>query len=89
VLSKSLLTIIYFQICISPGIPKVKSLNKIGFFKLFSRVRRDVLEGTWDEMVDDLDDNIELEKRATGNETDSRFKRQAEIPDIPDQDNTK
>jgi hypothetical protein len=59
------------------------------FLKLSSRVRRDVLEGTWDEMIDDLDDNIELEKRAAGNETDSRSRRQAEIPDIPDQDNTK
>ena len=44
-------------------------------------MRRDVLEGTWDEMVDDLDENINLEKRAAGNETDSRLRRQAELPD--------
>ena len=79
----------YFQICISPSIPKVKPLNEISFLTYFSRVRRDVLEGTWDEMLDDMDANIELEKRAAGNETDSRYKRQAEIPDIPNQDNTK
>ena len=78
----------YLQIYISPSIPKVKPLNKISFLKYFSRVRRDVLEGTWDEMLDDMADNIELEKRA-GNETDSRYRRQAELPDIPNQDNTK
>ena len=52
-------------------------------------MRRDVEEATRDKMVDDLDENINLEKRAAGNATDSRLRRQAEIPDIPDQDNTK
>jgi len=50
----------------------------------FERVRRDVLEGTWEEMVDNLE-----EKNTAGNETDSRFRRQAEIPKIPDQDTSK
>ena len=50
-----------------------------------------MLEGTWEEMVDNLEDNGHgiLEKNTAGNETDSRFRRQAEIPKIPDQDTSK
>ena len=56
---------------------------------LFPRVRRDVQEGTWEELVDDLGDDRDLEKNGAGNATDSRVKRQVEIPVIPEQDNTK
>jgi len=55
----------------------------------FERVRRDVLEGTWEELIDNMDDELTIEKKAGGNETDSRIRRQAEIPNIPDQDNSK
>ena len=48
-----------------------------------------MLEGTWEEMIDNLEDDIIIEKKAGGNETDSRIRRQAEIPNIPDQDNSK
>jgi hypothetical protein len=40
-------------------------------------------------MIDDMDDNTDLEKRSAVNEADSRSRRQAEIPDISDEDNTK
>ena len=49
---------------------------------LFPRVRRNIMEGIQEEMVDTL------EKNAAGNETDSRFKRQVENQDIQEQDNT-
>ena len=48
-----------------------------------------MLEGTWEEMVDNLEDDGIVEKNTAGNETDSRFRRQAEIPKIPDQDTSK
>jgi hypothetical protein len=52
-----------------------------------------VLEGTFEELIDNFADeeaDTILEKRAAGNETVlERFKRQAEIPDTPEQDNTK
>ena len=39
-------------------------------------------------MVENLDDEDTLEKNA-GNKTDSRMRRQAEIPEIPEEDKTK
>ena len=57
--------------------------------ELFPRVRRDVMEGTWEEMVDNLKDNMEVEKHGASNGTFARVKRQIEIPAIPEQDNTK
>eukprot|EP00092_Neocalanus_flemingeri_P029568 GFUD01032114.1.p1 GENE.GFUD01032114.1~~GFUD01032114.1.p1 ORF type:complete len:268 (+),score=50.94 GFUD01032114.1:264-1067(+) len=55
---------------------------------IFQRFKREVLEGTFEELVNNLADD--KEKRPAGNETAStRSKRQAQIPDIPDQDNTK
>eukprot|EP00092_Neocalanus_flemingeri_P067991 GFUD01083032.1.p1 GENE.GFUD01083032.1~~GFUD01083032.1.p1 ORF type:complete len:272 (+),score=54.00 GFUD01083032.1:251-1066(+) len=60
---------------------------------IFQRFKRGVLEGTFEELVDNLaddEDNSFKDKRAASNETAStRSKRQAQIPDIPDQDNTK
>ena len=49
-------------------------------------------EGTFEELIDDIGDEGDgvIEKRAAGNGTASeRAKRQAEIPDDPEQDNTK
>ena len=43
------------------------------------------MEGTWEEMVAD----VEIENNEKGNLTDTRFKRQAEIPDTPPLDNSK
>jgi len=63
--------------------------------KTFQRPRRNVLEGTWNEMIDSLnnnDEDREIETKAGGNDTDStRFKRQADFPGAPEQnqDNTK
>ena len=47
------------------------------------RFRRDVLEGTLEEMVD-----MEAVSRANTTEAE-RVRRQAEFPGNPDQDNTK
>jgi len=52
----------------------------------FQRVRRDVLEGTWEEVVEDS----HTEERKPGNETSyERSKRQAEFPGNPEEDITK
>ena len=56
---------------------------------LFPRVKRDIMEGTWEEMIDNLNDDMVLENNGADNVTYSRVKRQVEIPDIPDLDNTK
>ena len=56
---------------------------------LFPRVRRDVMEGNWEELLDNLKDNMEVEKHGASNGTFARLKRQIEIPVIPEQDNTK
>ena len=55
------------------------------------RFKRGVLEGTFEELIDNLDvDESDIEKKAGGNQTLSeRARRQAEIPDDPPQDNTK
>ena len=62
---------------------------KFRLHDLYTRVRRDVQEGTWDEMIDNLgDDNedIPIEKKASGNDTVSeRSKRQADFPGTPEQ----
>jgi len=68
----------------------VQTVKQAGFVTAplapsFQRVRRDVLEGTWEEMVAD----VEIENNEKGNLTDTRFKRQAEIPDTPPLDNSK
>ena len=49
-----------------------------------------MLEGTFEELIDNIDvDESDIEKKA-GNQTASeRARRQAEIPDDPPQDNTK
>ena len=44
----------------------------------FQRFRRDVLEGTWEEMAE-----------RAGNTTEGRARRQAEFPGDPEQDNSK
>ena len=49
------------------------------------RVRRDLPEGTWDEMVD----NEIFQEKVSRNVTMERRKRQAEIPETPAQDNNK
>ena len=49
------------------------------------RVRRDIAEGTWDEMVD----NEIFQENGIRNVTMERRKRQAEIPETPAQDNNK
>jgi hypothetical protein len=52
-----------------------------------------VLEGTFEELIDNIsekEDATVVEKRSVGNETASdRYKRQAEIPADPEQDNKK
>ena len=50
-----------------------------------------MLEGTFEELIDKFEEqDTIIEKRAANNETDSdRVKRQAEIPETPEQDNTK
>ena len=52
------------------------------------RFRRDVLEGTLEEMLDSQHD-LELDLRDDGNSTIAREKRQAEFPGAPEQDSTK
>jgi len=56
----------------------------------FQRFKRGVLEGTFEELIDNIDvDESDIEKKS-GNQTASeRARRQAEIPDDPPQDNTK
>ena len=56
---------------------------------LFPRVKRDIMEGNWEEMIDNLNDDMVIENNGAGNATYSRVKRQVEIPDIPELDNTK
>merc|ERR1739838_738129 len=54
----------------------------------FQRFKRGVLEGTFEDLIDNFDDDEQ--KGSARNETDSeRVKRQAEIPETPEQDNTK
>jgi len=55
------------------------------------RFRRDVLEGTAEELFDNgAEDEAILEKKSAGNETFSeRYKRQAEFPGTPEKDDTK
>ena len=58
------------------------------------RFKREVLEGTIEELIDSFNDEdnerATMEKRAANNETVSeKVKRQAEIPETPEQDNTK
>ena len=48
-----------------------------------------MLEGTWEEMVDNRTGEDTLENNNAGNKTDSRLKRQAEIPEIPEEDKNK
>ena len=48
----------------------------------FQRFRRDVMEGTLEEMIDNTFE-------AAGNDTSDISKRQAEFPGNPEQDNTK
>ena len=52
-----------------------------------------MLEGTYEELIDkyaDEEHDTIIENQAANNETDSeRVKRQAEIPETPEQDNTK
>ena len=49
------------------------------------RFRRDVLEGTLEEMLEEVEESHKEE----GNSTVSRQRRQAEFPGAPEQDNTK
>ena len=51
------------------------------------RFRRDVLEGTLEEMLEDVE--VEESHKEGGNSTMSRQRRQAEFPGAPEQDNTK
>ena len=54
------------------------------------RFRRDVLEGTLEEMLEEVEDVVEEEShKEEGNSTMSRQRRQAEFPGAPEQDNTK
>ena len=50
------------------------------------RFRRDVLEGTLEEMLEEVEKESHKEE---GNSTVSRQRRQAEFPGAPEQDNTK
>ena len=50
------------------------------------RFRRDVLEGTLEEMLEQVEEESHKEE---GNSTVSRQRRQAEFPGAPEQDNTK
>ena len=52
------------------------------------RFRRDVLEGTLEEMLEEEVEEEESHKEE-GNSTMSRQRRQAEFPGAPEQDNTK
>ena len=51
------------------------------------RFRRDVLEGTLEEMLEEVE--VEESHKEEGNSTVSRQRRQAEFPGAPEQDNTK
>ena len=51
------------------------------------RFRRDVLEGTLEEMLEEVEE--EESHKEEGNSTVSRQRRQAEFPGAPEQDNTK
>ena len=55
------------------------------------RFRRDVLEGTLEEMLEEVEEVVEEEEshKEEGNSTVSRQRRQAEFPGAPEQDNTK
>ena len=55
------------------------------------RFRRDVLEGTLEEMLEEMEEVEEVEEshKEEGNSTVSRQRRQAEFPGAPEQDNTK
>ena len=53
-----------------------------------ARFRRDVLEGTLEEMLEEEEVEEESHKEE-GNSTVSRQRRQAEFPGAPEQDNTK
>ena len=54
------------------------------------RFRRDVLEGTLEEMLDNAEEDVaEYLRDDDGNSTISRNKRQAEVPGAPEQDETK
>ena len=55
------------------------------------RFRRDVLEGTLEEMLEEMEEVEEVEEshKEEGNSTMSRQRRQAEFPGAPEQDNTK
>jgi len=59
----------------------------------FQRFKRGVLEGTFEDLIDSFDDDEHesmIENRTANNGTTSeRVKRQAEIPETPEQDNTK
>ena len=49
-----------------------------------------MLEGTFEDLIDSFAEDEHIEKRSAINETDSeRVKRQAEIPETPEQVNTK
>ena len=52
------------------------------------RFRRDVLEGTLEEMLEEVEE-VEESHKEEGNSTVSRQRRQAEFPGAPEQDNTK
>ena len=54
------------------------------------RFRRDVLEGTLEEMLEEVEEvEVEESHKEGGNSTMSRQRRQAEFPGAPEQDNTK
>ena len=53
------------------------------------RFRRDVLEGTLEEMLEEVEEEEEESHKEEGNSTMSRQRRQAEFPGAPEQDNTK
>ena len=53
------------------------------------RFRRDVLEGTLEEMLEEEEVEEEESHKEEGNSTMSRQRRQAEFPGAPEQDNTK
>ena len=60
---------------------KLNYIQTLNFYRKIFRVRRDVLEGTWEEMVDYID---EEEHRSN-----STVKRQADFPDIDTTDNSR
>lgn len=67
----------------------LQSLNKENTVESFNyRFRRDVLEGTFEEMLDNEHD-LDIDFGDDGNSTILREKRQAEFPGAPEQDTTK